>query len=137
MNVKRSVVVVAVVLVLSVLISGVALAGGWNKWQPINHSVIDGEFKFSGNALWRVKEYTVPGDPGFVGDLVGYLAPYDGFAEFDSEVYYAECVPQGATIRTTFGKGWIEELTGRDLSFVQSDVIYTCIYPAGWHDAQP
>jgi hypothetical protein len=130
---KKLLVVLTLVATLSLLLAGVASANvNWNKWQPITHTVVSGTFKFTPDT-WKVKEYTIP---GYSADLVGYLTPFESFAEFDNEVYYAECVPQGATIRTTFGKGWIEELTGRDLSDVPTDKIYTCIYPAGWHDAQ-
>ena len=126
-------VVLTLAVMLSLSIAGVASANvNWNKWQPITHNVVSGTFKFSADT-WKVKEYA---NAGYVGDLVGYLSPFEDFAEFDNEVYYTECLPQGATIRTTFGKGWIEELTGRDLSDVATDKIYTCIYPAGWHDAQ-
>jgi hypothetical protein len=104
----RSVVVVALVVVSSLLIAGVALAGEkWNKWQPIVHPVV-------------------------VGDFVAYLTPFEDFEEFDNEVYNTICVPQGATGRTSFATAWFEELTGRDLSFVGSDRIYFCEYPPGW-----
>ena len=126
-------VVLTLAVMLSLSIAGVASAKvNWNKWQPIEHTVVSGTFKFTPDT-WMVKEYQIP---GYVADLVGYLSPFADFAQFDNEVYYAECVPQGATIRTSFGKGWIEELTGRDLSEVETDRIYTCIYPAGWLDAQ-
>jgi len=127
-------VVLTLAVMLSLSIAGVASASvNWSKWQPITHSVVSGTFKFSDDTLWLVKNYEIP---GYVGDFVGYLSSFEDFSEFDNEVYYTECLPQGATIRTTFARGWVEELTGRDLSDVASDKIYTCIYPAGWHDAQ-
>jgi hypothetical protein len=134
MNQKRMVVAVALVLALSLMIVGAATAGGWNKWQPINHPAVSGTFKYSDDMLLKIKEYAIYDFA--VGDFVGYLAPFASFDEFDYVVYDLECGPQGATGRTTFGKGWFEELTGRDLSFVATDKIYTCLYPAGWHDSQ-
>ncbi len=134
----RSVGVVGLVVVLSLLISGVALAGGgWNKWQPIEHDVVSGTFKFADDTVILVKEYTIP---GFVGDFVVYLTPFDDIQEFDNEVYYTECVPQGATLRDNWAAGHWEDLTGRDLGdlgFDRADRLYSCRYPAGWHDAQP
>ena len=100
-----------------------------------DHDVVSGTFKFSDDTLWKVKEYALNGDVR--GDMVGYLVSFVDLAEFDNEVYYTECVPQAATGRTTFGKGWFEELSGRDLGFVATHKIYICLYPAGWHDAQP
>ncbi|MGD9145761.1 MAG: hypothetical protein PVI80_09395 [Anaerolineae bacterium] len=123
-------VVVTLVAVLSLSMSGVASAKvNWNKWQPITHDVVSGTFKFAGNT-WKVKEYQIP---GFVGDLVGYLdMPFE-------EYYYEalpECQAQGGKTGGSISQVWIGELTGRDMSYVEQERVYMCIYPAGWHDAQ-
>jgi hypothetical protein len=127
---KKLLAVLTLVAVLSLSISGVASASvNWKKWQPITHDVVSGTFKFSGDT-WKVKEYEIP---GYVGDLVGYLdMPLE---EFYYEVY-PECQAEGAETITSFSKVWIGELTGRDMSFVEQERVYLCIYPAGWHDAQ-
>ena len=127
---KKLLAVLTVVAALSLLISGVASANvNWKKWQPITHDVVSGTFKFAGDT-WKVKEYQIP---GFVGDLVAYLDM--PFEEFYYEVL-PECQAQGATTGTSFSKVWIGELTGRDMSFVEQERVYLCIYPAGWHDTQ-
>jgi hypothetical protein len=136
----RSVVVVALLVVLSLLISGVASAGErWNKWQPIEWTNVDGTFKFSDDTVLLIKEYTLV--TTVIGDLVVYLTPYDSFEDFYYEVYTTECAPQGAIGHTNWGAAWwLEDLTGRglgDLGFEYGDRLYSCNYEAGWHDAQP
>jgi hypothetical protein len=136
----RSAGVVGLVVVLSLLISGVALAGGgWNKWQPIEHDVASGTFKFADDTVLLIKEYTLLGNT--VGDLVVYLTPYDSYGDFEEAVYNTECEPQGAIGRTGWGAShWLEDLTGRglgDLGLEEGDRLYSCNYEAGWHDAQP
>jgi len=123
-------VVLTLAVVMVLLSSGVASASvNWKKWQPITHDVVSGEFKFTRDT-WKVKEYQIP---GFVGDIVGYLdMPFEEF-------YYEalpECQAQGAQTGTSFSKVWIGELTGRDMSFVEQESVWMCIYPAGWIDAQ-
>ena len=126
---KKLFAVLTLVAVMSLLISGVASAGvNWNKWQPITHNVVSGTFKFAGDT-WKVKGYEIP---GYVADLVGYLDM--PFEEFYYEVY-PQCQAQGAVSLTSFSKVWIGELTGRDMSFVEQEAVYLCVYPAGWHDA--
>ena len=121
---RMSVVVITLVVILSSLVAGAALADEpWNKWQPIVHNVVGGTFKFT-KTTWMVKSYEIP---GFAGDIVGYLdMPFD---EFYYEVL-PECQAQGAVSATSFSKVWIGELTGRDMGFVEQEQVWMCIYPA-------
>jgi hypothetical protein len=127
---RMSVVVLTLVVILSSLVAGAVLADEpWNKWQPIVHNVVGGTFKFTTNT-WLVKSYSIP---GFAGDFVAYLdMPLEEFFY----VTWPECQAQGATTITSYSKVWIGELSGRDMGFVEQERVYTCIYPAGWHDAQ-
>jgi hypothetical protein len=125
-----SVVVLTLVVILSSLVVGAALADQpWNKWQPIVHNVVSGTFKFT-KTTWMVKSYAIP---GFAGDIVAYLdMPLDEFYS----VTWPACQAQGAATATSFSKVWIGELTGRDMGFVEQERVYMCIYPAGGIDAQ-
>ena len=125
-----SVVVLTLVVILSSLVAGAALANQpWNKWQPIVHDVVGGTFKFTKNT-WMVKSYSIP---GFAGDMVAYLdMPLDEFYN----VQWPACQAQGAVSATSFHRDWVGELTGRDMSFLEQERVYFCGYPAGWHDAQ-
>jgi hypothetical protein len=127
---RISVVVLTLVVILSSLVARAALADEpWNKWQPIVHNVVGGTFKFT-KTTWMVKSYEIP---GFVGDIVAYLdMPMDEFYS----VTWPACQAQGAYTATSIHKVWIGELTGRDMSYVEQERVYLCIYPAGGIDAQ-